>query len=798
MTINYLKILFIQILLNLKKNFKFYYFIFLLFLFFISASIFGFWNLFSGYYHVLVLAFLLISIFFFLNIHIKNYKFISFKYSINWVEEKNFKNINPMIAVSDKPTKTYYNKLLWKSHIEQSKNRIKDINYFLPKIEFNSVDPLKTRLLFLLLFSISLFWGYNNKVIEKNIFKMFQVTFHEKPLNIKSFNILAWVEPPSYTGLSQMNIDIESFKDKPVVRVPFSSELLIQTAGSVDENIKVVIDDKHEYTKDGRSNNLNMRFKIKYKHNVKLVVSEQIVSSFDLDVINDEAPMVSFISKPETVNGVSIKFSSVAKDDYRVKSANVIFSKPSEYKHFLDKYLLYELKVPNRKPIGEVKSFFYENLSSHLWAGHNSKIKIIVYDDLNQEGVVETDLILPEKKFLSRSAKLIYKNRSDLAKKKISLEEAKKNIDKVITEKKELLNNNFINKRYQLVVLDFNRIKSLPLLYNNSFYKHLWDLALSIEEGATVSAKNRLEQIEQNLFDSINQRETDKISTNVEKYKESLESLLDLNNEDGENSMVNNENNKNIQNKIEKATNALEDLLRTGSKENLDQKIQELKQLSESLKNPNRLDRDELLKEQNKRDFINKLSELLNEQEMIMEESFNEAANRGKFKQSSEGSGGKTSKEKQENLRNTLGNIMRDIGESENEIPQELGRADRAMRQASRELENGRPDQASNAQGRAAEMLQRAMNKMRYNKDMAENTPSRDRNDREKSSQKDYTDPINAPEYQGTVSGGEVEIPEIIKVQEAQKIAKELYGRYNEQDRSAKDKKYIKNLLDWY
>ena len=60
-----------------------------------------------------------------------------------------------------------------------------------------------------------------------------------------------------------------------------------------------------------------------------------------------------------------------------------------------------------------------------MWAGHNSKIKIIVYDDLNQEGVVETDLIFPEKKFLSRSAKLIYKNRSDLAK-KISLEEAKK------------------------------------------------------------------------------------------------------------------------------------------------------------------------------------------------------------------------------------------------------------------------------------------------------------------------------------------------------------------------------------
>ena len=226
--------------------------------------------------------------------------------------------------------------------------------------------------------------------------------------------------------------------------------------------------------------------------------------------------------------------------------------------------------------------------------------------------------------------------------------------------------------------------------------------------------------------------------------------------------------------------------------------IQELKQLSESIKNPNRLNKEDILKEQKKKDFINKLSELLNEQEMIMEESFNEAANRGKFKQSSEGSGGRTSKEKQENLRNTLGNIMRDIGESENEIPQELGRADRAMRQATRELENGRPDQASNAQGRAAEMLQRAMNKMKFNNNLAQNTPESEREDWANRNEQNYINPIDSPEYQGTSSGGNLEIPENFKVQKAQKIAKELYGRYNEKERSPKDKRYIKNLLDWY
>ena len=35
-------------------------------------------------------------------------------------------------------------------------------------------------------------------------------------------------------------------------------------------------------------------------------------------------------------------------------------------------------------------------------------------------------------------------------------------------------------------------------------------------------------------------------------------------------------------------------------------------------------------------------------------------------------------------------------------------------------------------------------------------------------------------------------------IKNASKIAEELYNRFNEEDRSLKDKKHIKNLLDWY
>ena len=141
---------------------------------------------------------------------------------------------------------------------------------------------------------------------------------------------------------------------------------------------------------------------------------------------------------------------------------------------------------------------------------------------------------------------------------------------------------------------------------------------------------------------------------------------------------------------------------------------------------------------------------------------------------------------------------MRDIGESENGIPQELGRADRAMRQATRELDNGRPDQASNAQGRATEMLRRAMDRMRYDNNLGQNRSSQQQNDMNDQFQRNSGNTNNNLEYQGTFLGGNIEIPQSTKIQKAQKIAKELYSRYNQKDRSVKEKKYIKNLLDWY
>ena len=128
-----------------------------------------------------------------------------------------------------------------------------------------------------------------------------------------------------------------------------------------------------------------------------------------------------------------------------------------------------------------------------------------------------------------------------------------------------------------------------------------------------------------------------------------------------------------------------------------------------------------------------------------------------------------------------------------------FAKADRAMRQATKDLENGRPDDASNAQGRAVEMIQRSINKI--NDQMLPQIGSfakAGEEDNAGTDEKDFLAENENIEYQGTSAGGKINIPTERTTQMAKKIVDELYDRYNDENRSFDDKKHIKNLLNWY
>ncbi len=92
-------------------------------------------------------------------------------------------------------------------------------------------------------------------------------------------------------------------------------------------------------------------------------------------------------------------------------------------------------------------------------------------------------------------------------------------------------------------------------------------------KGSFIKQKKNLEQVEQSLFDSVKQNDTEKVSTNVNKLKEKIESLLDLENDQNSKNNFNNLNSENIKDEIEELAQQIEDLLKTGSKEGVDEKF---------------------------------------------------------------------------------------------------------------------------------------------------------------------------------------------------------------------------------
>ena len=786
-------------LLNLKINDRYLFLVLLYAQLVIISLLFGVWSFFGAVWHTFVILFYTVILIFILYQLIKNIKYHNRRKTLLWIESKNFSVTTPLTALEDSPANIHYNKQIWYLHKNSVRANLKNINFILPNISLTKYDPLYIRYLLFLFISLAFFWAYKNNKIYENIFGWKNYSKYIKQENY--FDIKAWYEPPEYTKLKEKLISLQ--KKNETIRVeeivPINSKLKVFIKSN-KKNFSAIESDKKLEVKNNEKNNYEFSSLLDKDKNIIInyVNKEHVV--FNLSVVKDKKPNIEILSAPDIVNESSLSFISKTTDDYGIKKIVLNIGRPIPFKHFEEEYLSFNLYLNNalQQNTKSVESYFYKYLADIIWAGSDTYIEIIASDFINQS-IKFTNLIkIPKKNFKNKTATEILKIREKLAKNKITLNKGKEDFTQLFNANQYLFNDNNVRVIYKETLNLLNDTNIINFSLKNELFKKLFILAEVIEEGDFYQAKKNLEQVEQNLFDSVKQNDTEKVSANVNQLKEKIESLLDLENRKNNNNNFNNLNSENIKDEIEELAQQIEDLLKTGTKEGVDEKIQKLKQLSENIKNPK--NNNELEdKQRQKEEFINKLSELLNEQEKVMEETFNRAAERGKFEQSSQGSGGKSPKEKQEDLRNTLGNVIREIGASENEIPQDLGRADRAMRQASRDLENGRPDEASNAQGRAVEMIQRSINKINSKEYMTKSPEFADKGkENDNNKEKQYLADNQNIEYQGTSAGGTIELTSKKKIKNASKIADELYSRFNEEDRSLKDKEYIKNLLDWY
>ncbi len=154
--------------------------------------------------------------------------------------------------------------------------------------------------------------------------------------------------------------------------------------------------------------------------------------------------------------------------------------------------------------------------------------------------------------------------------------------------------------------------------------------------------------------------------------------------------------------------------------------------------------------------------------------------------------------QRQEELSQRLGDVMRDMEETGAQVPAELGEAAQFMRDAVEALTRGRPDRAVRSQTQALNQLRQGAATLR-----GQRTNNRSSNEQteESSSQRldNLRDPFGRrPPGKNGDPTGYVEIPAVSDVQRSRQILDELYRRSGDAFRSEPERSYIERLLRWY
>lgn len=153
-------------------------------------------------------------------------------------------------------------------------------------------------------------------------------------------------------------------------------------------------------------------------------------------------------------------------------------------------------------------------------------------------------------------------------------------------------------------------------------------------------------------------------------------------------------------------------------------------------------------------------------------------------------------------MRHALGEMMRRMGDGLGDIPDPLGRAERAMNDAARALRQGRPGDAIAPQTDALDQLQQAAREFaqqmqqRLGNALGRGDARGDESGFGQRRDGMDRDPLGRPVTNGgAFDQGDVKIPDNNTMQKAREILDELRRRAGERDRPQIERDYIDRLL---
>jgi uncharacterized protein (TIGR02302 family) len=354
----------------------------------------------------------------------------------------------------------------------------------------------------------------------------------------------------------------------------------------------------------------------------------------------------------------------------------------------------------------------------------------------------------------------------------------------------------------------------------------LWDTALRVEDGQVPSAERELRRLEQQLQDALAKNAPDQ---EIDRLMRALQQALDrylqamvqqamknpLQRQEQPSDRSQMLTSRELQQMLERARQ----LAHSGARDQARQLLSQLQNMLENLRMATPGEMSQGAREaQRAQQALRGMNDLMQRQQQLLDRSFRaeqqareDALDRlGQLGQLGQPGrpgparpGGTDMSEaagQQEAVRHSLGQLMQRLGEGFGDIPDPLGRAEQAMRNATGALRTGRPGAAISPQTEALDQLQQAARsfakQMQQRLGGAWGRPADERAGTHGRGGPADRDPLGRPLANGgNYDESDVKIPDAGTLQRSRQILDELRRRAGERSRPELELDYIDRLL---
>ncbi len=417
---------------------------------------------------------------------------------------------------------------VWNEHLARMAVAVRDVRAVGPNLRVSDRDPFALRYTAVLFFVVAALFGSVLKVTS-----VAEIAPGGNGGIATGPSWEGWIEPPVYTGKPSLYLnDIR----QPGITVPESSQVTLRLYGEAGA-LTVAETVSGRTGQPGSAADPVQSFLARQSGTIAVEGSGG--SEWNVEIRDDRAPSIQMLGEPARGLMGEMRQTFLAKDDYGVVSGHALITldlAAVDRLHGLsvnpEPRQAIELDLPIRisGDRAEFTETLIENLSQHPWAMLPVKIELFALDALGQEGVaVPKSSILPGRRFFDPLAAAIIEQRRDLLWNRSNGSRVAQVLRAVSHRPEELFvpDAAYLNLRYALRQLEHGLPDPLTGERRDEVAEALWNIAVMIEDGDLVDARERLREARERLREAMRNGATDdEIAALMQELRQAIQAYI--------------------------------------------------------------------------------------------------------------------------------------------------------------------------------------------------------------------------------------------------------------------------------